>query len=57
MSDFHLTKLTPHTRQIIHLAVIHFSSLVKYNSRLSQLTMLLIELSKLHPQGVGFAGC
>ena len=55
MPNLHFAKLAPNTSQVVHFTVIHFSGFVKYHPRLSQLTMLLIKLSKLHPQGVRFA--
>ena len=55
MPDLHFAKLAPHTSQIVHFTVVYFSSFIKYHSRLSQLTMLLVKLCKLHPKSVGFA--
>ena len=55
MPDLHFAKLAPHTSQIVHFTVVYFSSFIKYHSCLSQLTMLLVKLCKLHPKSVRFA--
>lgn len=48
----HLGPFAPSSCQVVHLHVIHLRALLKYEPRVLDLVVGLIELRKLHPQGV-----
>lgn len=55
--QFHLGPRTPHRGQVVHFQVCYQNALLKYNSRILELSIGVVELGKCNPQRVEFANC